>query len=132
MSVNQTSYIIYGIVFPYPEDKDTDWQDRVYDDYGSSFYDKPSQPMNRKNDCVVILDSMSGNYMVVGHVLDRTYGYDGTFSNTPVIIPEGAAGCSSDELVKYIKLHSDLDNTLVDLELKSDAKAQWMVLQHYT
>lgn len=134
MSVNRTEYIIWGIVLPYPKDRDDDWQEETLEPYRTSFYDKQSAPMNGKNDTVVILDGMSSKYMIVGHVIDRTHGHEGSFSNSPVVLPTSPGiGSSTEDIAMYAQWMSGIEATLADIGIDADGSdARWMVLHHYT
>ena len=84
MSVNQTLYILYGAMLPYPDDaQDEDEYYEKIEDYEDSYHDKG---IGNKNGVTIILDGMNGDFCAIGHVIDKVgrHGYA-----THVAIPNG-------------------------------------------
>lgn len=133
MSVNLTTYIVWGAKVPYPKLEDGE-EDRLYELYEkpASFYHKPSEPLNNENGITAILDGMGGTYMIVGHILDRTHDYDG-FNSNPVVLPRSpTVGGPDDNTLEYLKWRNAIETCLKEYGHTDPVELNWMVVNNYT
>ena len=129
MSVQNPTYIIWGIVLPYPKDSDTDEFEDAMDLYCDSAFKENS--VNKTDDVTVLLDGMGGKYMIVGHVLKRTDAHGAGFGIE--VIPNFAMSPMNGELVaEHARWKAGIDKACVAMGVEANgSEINWMVVTHY-
>lgn len=111
MSTNKTDYIILGIKMEYSEynsrfNPDDDWC--IHEEYFNS----------KINDLIVVKDGMSGKYVVIGKLIDKSEEYEGLSMNT-----------INKDIFKDKKLIKNMQNIFGFEE--SEIKLNILVFSHY-
>lgn len=128
MSTQSPIYIMWGVILPYPENRDEEQFEAAIEQYTDSAFKQES--VNAKNDITVLLDGMGGKYMAVGHVLARSgpYGDDlGTHSIPQVDLHD------PEVLLQFTGYQRAIIECLAELGQTADPQTpiQWHVIQHY-
>jgi hypothetical protein len=114
MSVQQNTYVMWGVLLPYPDDDDDEAYDRAEPYLDSAYDDK----VNPKGNVTILFDGMNGKYVAVGHVVQKSRVYEGL--GKPVEMSAPKRGWKA-----------DIAAALADAGLTSDKRPGWLTITHY-
>lgn len=116
MSTRQNTYVMLGILYPYPKGDDEAYE-RL-----EPFMDSASKPPRSFDEITVLFDGMSGKYLAIGYVLARTDEYEGF--ERPVTIPRDVN--FNTRIAQIFEQFPPASGTK-----REDYKEGWHVITHY-
>lgn len=112
MSTQLNTYVMWGVLLPYSAD------DAVYDQC-DPYLDSAFDPaVNAKNGITVLFDGMCGEYIAVGHVVDKTENYRGFERPISIGRPKRA-------------WKDGLRAAIAEIGVVAAPKPAWLVVSHY-
>lgn len=107
---------MHGVLLPYPNGLDEDIKHKVWE-YRDSGRDGE---FFSKDTLTALFDGYSGNYIVIGHVIDKTEDWEGFYNPIQLLEPPSYNVELMYELVRLLSLNHE------------DYHPNWLVISHYT
>tara|TARA_R110002094_G_C4842409_1_gene206340 strand:+ start:380 stop:733 length:354 start_codon:yes stop_codon:yes gene_type:complete len=105
MSVQTNTYLMIGIKLPYDAKFSDDDEEDKFEDY----YDSAFGGIKHHNGLCMLLDGMSGDYVIIGKVLKKTESHRG-FELGPISLDEiDVDGSERKHVSSLIKAQFDID-----------------------
>lgn len=100
MSLHITTYVMLGVILPYPGYFDDEAAEKLFEDHGCGYYDT-----ELPDGVAVIGDHMDGNWCAVGKVYARSWAGDNGALPHTVSIPTTTDKAAVAEIAAFITEH---------------------------